>query len=91
MKRCHECLRKITDQNPSSTVNKWGKEVCDTCVKCTHEKRLIDDCFDCDADVAKLFALQNEAESGECFTCGKNFLLVKDAVAHIIECRKENK
>lgn len=86
MKRCHECLRKITAENPSSTVNKWGKEVCDTCVKCIHGKRLIDHCDGCDSDVAKLFALQNEAESGECFTCGDNFLYVKDALEHIVKC-----
>lgn len=88
MKRCHNCLRKITAENPSSTVDKWGNEVCDTCTLCTHGERLIDACFGCARDVAKLIALQNEAESGECWTCGKNFIHVDEARDHIVQCRK---
>lgn len=91
MKRCHNCLRKITEQNPSSAVDKWGNEVCDTCTLCTHGQRLIDDCVGCEDDVKAMIQLQNEAESGECWTCGRNFIHVKDAMEHIIKCREENK
>jgi hypothetical protein len=88
VKRCHGCLRKITSENPSSTVDKWGNEMCDTCTLCVHSVALIDECTWCDADMKALFDLENEAESGECFTCGKNFLYVDDARDHIVQCRK---
>lgn len=55
--RCHNCLRKITDANPSSTVNRWGKPCCDTCTTCEHGVALINPrCTGCEAMVARMMA-----------------------------------
>lgn len=57
--RCHGCLRKITAENPASTVNKWGKPCCDTCTLCEHGVPLIvPKCGGCEALVELLFVQQ---------------------------------
>jgi len=59
MKRCHNCLRKIADANPASTINKWGKECCDTCTTCEHGVPLINpDCAGCTDLIELLFVSQ---------------------------------
>jgi predicted sulfurtransferase len=55
--RCHNCRRKITDENPSSTVDKWGNACCDTCTTCEHGVPLIKPvCRGCDILVRDLLA-----------------------------------
>jgi len=57
--RCHNCLRKITEANPASTVNKWGKECCDTCTTCEHGVPLIvPKCPACEDMCMQMFAAQ---------------------------------
>lgn len=54
--RCHNCLRKITDANPSSSLNKWGKALCDHCGDCEHGVKLNQPCGACVILVRELLA-----------------------------------
>lgn len=47
--RCNKCLRKITDANPASSLDKWGKPLCDLCGVCEHGVSLSDFCATCEA------------------------------------------
>lgn len=54
--RCNKCLRKITDENPASSLDQWGKALCDNCGTCSHGAALNVDCAQCDAMFAGLLA-----------------------------------
>lgn len=47
--RCNKCLRKITDENLSSSLDRFGKPLCDHCGTCGHLVALNKPCRQCDA------------------------------------------
>jgi hypothetical protein len=52
--RCNKCLRKITATCPSSSLDSWGKPLCDNCGSCKHNVSLNMECRACDAMFAHL-------------------------------------
>lgn len=47
--RCNKCLRKITEDNQCSSLDRWGKPLCDNCGTCGHNVALNKECRECDA------------------------------------------